>query len=503
MLFRFSTAIAATLLWLSSTTNVSAFAPPVSTRTRSIQRQQNHLHHPHRQQQPQQLLLNLQLLRTHRQEATNNKSLRPSRIVVSLAASADDGGVMPLPSGSLVALVTPMKSDGSLDEDGLRELLRWHKDEGTDGVVILGTTGEASTLSVDEKEKVMSITKDEVGGILPIVVGTGTISTKATIEATQHAKANGADAALVVTPYYVKPSQAGLYQHFTTIADAVDLPLILYNVPGRTGVDLSVETTVKLSHHPMIKGLKDATGDNNRVGPMRQIIGEDFRLYSGEDGMAREYVLKGGDGVISVTANVAPHAVHNVMTSAKAQDAETAKKTDDPLSALHRDLFCEANPIPVKWSLFRMGKMQDGIRLPLTVLDMDFHDRLQAALSQADCIEAPPTSREDGVMQSYGWPSKRLLIQGQLFDAGLINEVLDIIEKRNGDFDIEEFSVQPNDQFSNADFNFKRPSSVTLKVMAVDVPSLDDIVGRLEALVQVMESAEGVLTVLPDAEEET
>ena len=251
-------------------------------------------------------------------------------------ATADGNSVMPLPSGSLVALVTPMKSDGSVDADGLRELLRWHKAEGTNGIVILGTTGEASTLTSEEKVEVMTITREEVGGVLPIVVGTGTIDTQQSIAATRQAKANGADAALVVTPYYVKPTQNGLFEHFTTIADAAELPLILYNVPGRTGVDLSVETTIKLSQHPMIQGLKDATGDNNRISPMRKIIGDNFKFYSGEDGMAREYVMKGGDGVISVTANVAPGTVSKVMAAANAKNDGTSSALDAPLASLHR-----------------------------------------------------------------------------------------------------------------------------------------------------------------------
>jgi len=228
---------------------------------------------------------------------------------------------MPIPAGSLVALATPMTEDNKVDIPVLRELLQWHKAEGTNGVVILGTTGEASTLSELEKDEVMAATREEIGGSMPIVVGTGTISTTGTIAATARAKLFGADAALIVTPYYVKPSQAGLLSHFTEIADAVDLPIILYNVPGRTGVDMSIETTVALSRHPNICGLKDATGDNERVGPMRAICGDDFRLYSGEDGMAREYVLKGGDGVISVTANVAPKAVSKVMAAAAAAAA--------------------------------------------------------------------------------------------------------------------------------------------------------------------------------------
>jgi len=400
---------------------------------------------------------------------------------------------MPLPAGSLVALATPMKDDGSVDIPTLRELLQWHNAEGTDGIVILGTTGEASTLSETERAEVMSAAREEVGGKIPIVVGTGTISTEGTIAATKQAKLFGADAALVVTPYYVKPSQAGLIQHFTAIADASELPIVLYNVPGRTGVDLSVESTIVLSRHPMIGGLKDATGDNTRVGPMRAVCGDEFRLYSGEDAMAREYVLQGGDGVISVTANVAPASVAKVMAAANARDTTASEAADRPLMALHRDLFCEANPIPVKWALAKMGKVPSGIRSPLSPLGIEYHNRVEGALAQAGCVEAPSTQ----LGGNSAWPSRNLLLQGHLFDQGLINQALEIIEKRGGDFEITAFSVQPNDQ--NSEFNFKRTSSAGLKVMAVDVAALDDITERLQQLVNVLESAEGSLTVIPDA----
>lgn len=398
---------------------------------------------------------------------------------------------MALPAGSLVALATPMTESGAVDIPALRELLRWHKAEGTDGIVILGTTGEASTLSNDEKCEVMAVTREEIGGKLPIVVGTGTISTEQTIAATKQAKLFGADAALVVTPYYVKPSQAGLLQHFTQIADASELPIILYNVPGRTGVDLSVETTIKLASHPMIQGLKDATGDNNRVAPIRAVCGDDFRLYSGEDGMAREYVLQGGDGVISVTANVAPAQVAKVMAAANAKDVTAAAAADAPLAGLHRDLFCEANPIPVKWALAKIGKCQAGIRLPLAPLGMDFHSRVEGALQQAELLEGKAVSAT-----STGWPSRDILLQGHLFDQSLINQALELIEKRGGDFEILNFSVQPNDQRTEFSFNFRRVSSVSMKVFASDEANLEDIIVRLRQLVSVLESAEGSLTVL-------
>jgi len=420
----------------------------------------------------------------------------PSAVVargVARAASPVSMAGMALPAGSLVALTTPMHESGGVDIETLRKLLRWHEEEGTSGVVILGTTGEASVLSSEEKAEVMSVTREEIGGKMPIVVGTGTISTAGTIAATKQAKLFGADAALIVTPYYVKPSQAGLLSHFTEIADAADLPIILYNVPGRTGVDMSIETTVALSRHPMVCGLKDATGDNTRVAPMRSICGDDFRLYSGEDAMARDYVLQGGDGVISVTANVAPAAVSRVMAAAAARDAVAAEAADSPLAALHRDLFCEANPIPVKWALAKMGRAPAGIRSPLSPLGADFHGRVEAALQQANCIEREATA----VGGSFGWPSRDLLLQGHLFDQNLINQALELIEKRGGDFEITAFSVQPNDQ--NSEFNFRRTSSASIRMYAVDTHALDDITTRLRTLVEVMESAEGSLTEIPAA----
>ena len=415
-------------------------------------------------------------------------ALRPSRS--SRSSVTMMAAPMPLPGGgkSLVALATPMADDGAVDLDALRALLRWHVAEGTAGVVILGTTGEASCLTNEEKEEVMAATREEIGGVLPIVVGTGTISTAATIAATKQAKLFGADAALVVTPYYVKPSQAGLLAHFTAVADAVDLPIVLYNVPGRTGVDMTVETTVKLSKHANVVGLKDATGANNRVGPLRAVCGAGFRQYSGEDGMARDYVTQGGDGVISVTANVAPAAVAQVMAAAGSGDAKAAEKVDASLQSLHRDLFCEANPIPVKWALQRMGRTAGGIRSPLSPLDLDFHDRVYAALAQASCVEGGAATTG-----SFGWPSKDLVLRGHLFDTGLINQALDIIETSGGDLELSNLNVSPNDQF-NTEFNFKRPSSVDIRVFGVDDDAVAAIVARLHSLVEVMDKAEGSLT---------
>ena len=257
----------------------------------------------------------------------------------------------------------------------------------------------------------------------------------------------------------LQPPAPLLLLQFTAIADSADLPLVLYNVPGRTGVDMSVETTVALSRHPMIVGLKDATGDNTRVSPMRAICGDNFKLYSGEDSQCREYVLQGGDGVISVTANVAPAAMAKMMGASLNRDIIAAEATDAPLSSLHRDLFCEANPIPVKWALTKMGLIPPGIRSPLSPLGIDFHRRVEAALAQANCIDRDPASPAGG---SFGWPSRDFLLQGHLFDQNLINQALEIIEKRGGDFEILSFSVQPNDQ--NSEFNFKRTSRRRLRL---------------------------------------
>jgi len=214
--------------------------------------------------------------------------------------------------------------------------------------------------------------------------------------------------------------------------------------------------------------------------------------------MAREYVLQGGDGVISVTANVAPAAVAKVMATAASRDATASEAADAPLASLHRDLFCEANPIPVKWALAKMGKTKGGIRLPLAELGLDYHGRVQAALQQGRCIAGGSAST--GKSNSYGWPSRRLLMQGHLFDQGLINQALEVIEKRGGDFEIAAFSVQPNDSMRD-EFNFKRKSSVQLLVYGVDVAALDDITQRLQQLVDVLESAEGSLTEVPDEPE--
>lgn len=295
-----------------------------------------------------------------------------------------------LPGGSYVAIATPMRNDGAVDYCALRALNRWHVEEKTDGVVVLGTTGEASTLTRRERHDVVSLAASELRGTRPLLVGTGGIDTAVVVEETRNAARLGADAALVVTPYYVKPTQRGLVQHFTEIADSGELPLVLYNVPGRTGVDLDTDTVVQLSAHPNVVGLKDATGDNARVERMRRECDPTFRLFSGEDAHACDYVLRGGDGVISVTANVAPRAVARVMASAAAGDADAARAADRLLRPVHDALFCESNPIPVKYALHALGRTPEyGVRLPLTRIA----DAAKATVDRA--LEGLHVSRPD------------------------------------------------------------------------------------------------------------
>lgn len=287
---------------------------------------------------------------------------------------------------SMVALVTPMSEDNKVDVGALRSLLEWHVECGTRAIVVLGTTGEASTLSPSERDTVLSETVSVVDGKAAVVVGTGTIDTAATIETTKRAAELGADSSLVVTPYYVKPTQHGLVKHFEAVASAVDLPMIVYNVPGRTGVDLKPETVAILSKHPGIVGIKEATGDNSRVATLRAECGDDFLLLSGEDSASLDFVLKGGDGVISVTSNIAPREMQEMMALARAGSSEEAKTIDDKLAGLHDKLFCEANPIPAKWALYRAGKIGPGIRLPLTELSERYHADLEEAMTAAGLV---------------------------------------------------------------------------------------------------------------------
>lgn len=288
--------------------------------------------------------------------------------------------------GSLVALVTPMDTDGSLDREALRRLIEFHIQAGTDGIVAVGTTGESATLDEVEHTEVIRMTVEQVAGRVPVIAGTGANSTTEAIDLTRQAKSVGADACLLVTPYYNKPTQEGLYRHYRMIAEAVDIPQILYNVPGRTACDLMPATIARLSEVPGIIGVKEATGKLDRVGAIQDSCGPDFLLFSGDDATAREFCLLGGHGVISVTANVAPRLMHELCVAARRGDRATAAGIDASLSALHRDLFIESNPIPVKWALAEMGLIRPGIRLPLTWLAEPCQDAVRAALRQAGVL---------------------------------------------------------------------------------------------------------------------
>jgi 4-hydroxy-tetrahydrodipicolinate synthase len=289
-------------------------------------------------------------------------------------------------SGSLVAIVTPMTSDGSVDFAVLGKLIEWHIASGTDGLVIAGTTGESATLTKPEHVAVIEAAVEAAAGRIPVIAGTGSNSTAQTIELSRTVDALGVDGYLVVTPYYNKPPQAGLVRHFAAVADAVTRPVMLYNVPGRTGVDMVPETVAELAAHPRITGIKEATGEVSRVAILRQLCGEEFALYSGDDPTAREFMLAGGQGVVSVTANVAPQVMAAMCKAAIAGDAAAAGELDEPLAALHQDLFIESNPIPVKWALQRMGRIGEGIRLPLIGLSAASQPAVEAALSRAGLL---------------------------------------------------------------------------------------------------------------------
>jgi len=289
--------------------------------------------------------------------------------------------------GSIVAIVTPMRGgvapDAPLAWDQLAELIEFHIAQGTDGIVAVGTTGESATLNEEEHCEAIRRTVEIVKHRVPVIAGTGANSTTEAIHLTQQAKAAGADACLLVTPYYNKPTQEGLYLHFKAVAEAVAIPQILYNVPGRTACDMLPATIARLAKVPHIVGVKEATGEVARVAQIREQCGENFILLSGDDATAREFMLAGGHGVISVTANVAPKAMHELCVAARAGDAALAAAIDAPLALLHRDLFCESNPIPVKWAVHAMGLIDNGIRLPLTWLSTAAEPTVRAALSAA------------------------------------------------------------------------------------------------------------------------
>lgn len=288
------------------------------------------------------------------------------------------------PTGSLVAVVTPMTEDGKIDLEAFDALLEWHVEQGTHGIVVVGTTGESATLSSDEHIGLIGRCVETVAGRIPVIAGTGSNNTAEAMMFTHEAKEKGADACLLVTPYYTKPSQRGLYEHFKLIADRVDIPQILYNVPGRTMCDLGIETVDRLADHPNITGIKDATGDKTRGLELIRRCGDRLAVYCGEDGLNCELILAGAKGAISVTANVAPALMARACELALAGDEEGALAVDAKLRALHQNLFLEANPVPVKWALWKMGKIARGIRLPLVELDPQYHVQVLEALRSAD-----------------------------------------------------------------------------------------------------------------------
>lgn len=288
--------------------------------------------------------------------------------------------------GSMVALVTPMGKDGSLDETSLYNLIDWHIEQGTDAIIAVGTTGECPTLDEEEHCRVIRLFVEHAAGRIPIIAGTGANSTAEAISLTRYAKDVGADACLLVTPYYNKPTQEGLFQHHKAVAEAVDIPQVLYNVPGRTACDMLPETVARLAKIKNIVGIKEATGELERVPLLRELCGSDFAIYSGDDPTGRELMLLGGDGVISVTSNVAPAQMSKMCAAALAGDRAEAERLDADLAALHRDLFVESNPIPVKWALAEMGRISEGIRLPLTWLSENKREPVRRAMVAAGIL---------------------------------------------------------------------------------------------------------------------
>ena len=289
-------------------------------------------------------------------------------------------------TGSIVAIVTPMHEDGSLDLPGMRRLVDFHVQEGTDAIVSVGTTGESPTVNVEEHHEIIRATVEQAAGRIPVIAGAGANSTSEAIDMTRFAKEVGADAVLSVVPYYNKPTQEGLYQHFKSVAEAVDIPVILYNVPGRTVADLSNETVLRLAQIPNIVGIKDATGGFDRACELIARAPEGFAVYSGDDQTAVALMLMGGKGNVSVVANVAPRLMHEMCVAAINGDLVKARELHFRMLGLHRQLFCEANPIPVKWACEKLGLIESGIRLPLTTLSKECHDRVSAAMRQAGLI---------------------------------------------------------------------------------------------------------------------
>lgn len=285
--------------------------------------------------------------------------------------------------GSLIALATPFDADNRVDYEALQRLIEFHVSEGSDGLVIAGTTGESATLETSEHSELIGKAVDIVGGRLPVIAGTGSNSTAQTIKLSQEVGTFGIDAFLMVAPYYNKPMQEGIYQHFASIADAVDKPLMLYNVPGRTVTDILPETVARLAAHPNIFGIKEATGDIDRMNQIRSLVSDDFMLYSGDDFTAREFIENGGHGVVTVSGNVAPKLMADMCRAALAGENEKARELDESLQPLNKALFVESNPIPLKWALAEMGLISPGIRLPLTPYAEAYHEGMRRAMSIA------------------------------------------------------------------------------------------------------------------------
>jgi 4-hydroxy-tetrahydrodipicolinate synthase len=285
--------------------------------------------------------------------------------------------------GSIVALVTPMTEDGAVDESSLKRLIEFHIEQGTDALVAVGTTGESATLDEDEHCSVIKLVVESVAGRIPVIAGTGANCTREAIRLTHRAKQMGVDACLLVTPYYNKPTQEGLYLHYKAIAEAVDVPIILYNVPGRTACDILPETVGRLAKIPNIIGTKEATGLLERVKQIRDLTSAEFAIYTGDDASSVEFCLLGGNGSITVTGNVVPKQVHEMLHAALRGEREVAEALDAPLRGLHSQLFIQSNPIPVKWAVAEMGLIGKGIRLPLTWLTEDCYEKVSNALHQA------------------------------------------------------------------------------------------------------------------------
>lgn len=288
--------------------------------------------------------------------------------------------------GSIVALVTPMSEDGSVDDVSLKKLVEFHIEQGTDALVAVGTTGESATLNEEEHCHVIETVVDCVAGRIPVIAGTGANCTREAILLTQRAKHAGADACLLVTPYYNKPTQEGLFLHYKAVAEAVDIPQILYNVPGRTACDLLPETVGRLAEIENIVGVKEATGKLERVQQLRNLTAADFAIYTGDDATSLEFCLLGGNGSITVTGNVAPKLLREMLAAAMRGDRATAETIDAKLTGLHSSLFIQSNPIPVKWAVAEMGLIGKGIRLPLTWLSQDCMAPVREAMLQAGVL---------------------------------------------------------------------------------------------------------------------